>query len=82
MLVRTAYILYIMCARCLSSVMFAVCQRSSFLPPNVDFFKSKTCCARQCPSELGAALTCKVFRKASAKVRPFSELTKRSTNFF
>lgn len=33
MLVRNTHIYYInACARCLSSVMFAVCQRSSFMP--------------------------------------------------
>ena len=69
-------------ARCLSFVLFAVCQRSSFLPSVLTCSKSKNRCARQCPSELGAALTGRFFRKASAKVRPFSELAKSFGNFF
>ena len=71
-----------MCTRCLSCISVRSLSKIEFLAPRFDLFQSKTCCARHCPSVLGTALTGKVFRKASAKVRPFSELAKQFNNFF
>ena len=58
-------------ARCLSFVLFAVCQRSSFTPSVLTCSKSKNRCARQCPSELGAALTGRFFSESECKGTAF-----------